>query len=161
MDATFEENSMLDLIGSSFIRLIIPWDQIRDHLALDGSVYMALLKNYKDQQRFTDADACYYDYKARTHSGFFDTLALLSCGYGVRPIVPLVDLGILAFLCGVLLFPGYGLSGFYFSAATVLSVPMPEFRPEGYHRILAIVEKFLGYMLLALFLVTLGNVMIR
>ena len=157
----FEENSKLNLAGSSFVRLIVPWNQIKDHLVFDGSVYQALIRNYKDLQRFADADDSYYDYRAATNSGFLDTLALLSCGYGVRPIVTLIALGVLILIWGLLLdLVGYGLAGFYYSAATVLSIST-EFRPAGYYRVLVIVEKFFGYLLLALFLVTLGNIMIR
>lgn len=161
-DAVFEEGSRLYLNGTSFVRLIVPtWNLLKDHLIFDGSVYLSLIKNYKDLQRFDDADDCYYDLRAKTHTGLLDTLAYLSCGYGVRPIVPLFALGVLMLIGGLLLIPAYGLiNGFYFSAATVLSIPT-EFKPIGYYRILVVVEKFLGYLLLALFLVTLGNVMIR
>ncbi|NYT01489.1 MAG: hypothetical protein GKC10_01860, partial [Methanosarcinales archaeon] len=49
----------------------------------------------------------------------------------------------------------------YFSAMVFIAQAPVDFLPRGFYRHLVILEGILGWLLLALFLVTLGNVMIR
>ena len=44
-------------------RLYITWDSIKDKLVYNGPVYLALIKNFKVIERFSDADDCYYAYR--------------------------------------------------------------------------------------------------
>ena len=50
---------------------------------------------------------------------------------------------------------------FYFSVVTFTTIGYGDWYPKNYYRILAVIEGLLGWLTLALFLVTLANVMIR
>jgi hypothetical protein len=74
-----------------FISLKISWEFMRDRLICNGQTYLGLIKNFKDMEQFEDADGCYYQYRDWKRKDrdigwpkFFDYLAWLSCGYGVR-----------------------------------------------------------------------------
>ncbi len=77
--------------GIRFAEMSIIWDSIKDQLVCDGPTYLSLIKNFKDSEKFEDADDCYYKYrdvdrqaKPSGWSKLFDYLSWLSCGYGVR-----------------------------------------------------------------------------
>ena len=112
-----------------------------------------------------------------------DILAWLSCGYGVRPsyAVAWSLLTILTF--GLIFWWGDGIrrsakplletienegvehatlrNALFFSTMVFLSQGPIDFLPVGTNRYYVIVEGIIGWLLLALFLVTLGRVMIR
>jgi len=50
---------------------------------------------------------------------------------------------------------------FYFSVTTFTTLSYGDWYPKNYYRVLAVIEGLLGWLTLALFLVTLANVMIR
>ena len=50
---------------------------------------------------------------------------------------------------------------YYFSVATFTTVGYGDLQPRGGFKVAAMVEGFLGWMTMALFLVTLGNVWLR
>ena len=50
---------------------------------------------------------------------------------------------------------------FYFSVTTFTTLSYGDWHPKNYYRVLAAIEGLLGWLTLALFLVTLANVMIR
>jgi hypothetical protein len=112
----------------------------------------------------------------------------LTCGYGVYPLRTLGVVGALIlffttfYLIGCLLFPdkkylifqqeGKSLSDdtrfhyklyncFYFSVMTFTTVGYGDLHPKGGFKVAAMIEGFLGWMTMALFLVTLGNVSLR
>jgi hypothetical protein len=91
MHNSFVNKSAIGLSGSIYYRLYIRWDSIKDHIIYDESAYMSLINNYKNMANFDDADNCYYQFRnEKRHrspfglSKFVDTIAWLSCGYGVR-----------------------------------------------------------------------------
>ena len=114
-----------------------------------------------------------------------DVLAWLSCGYGVRPGYTVCLGGIATILVFALIFwKGDGIrrsakplqgpvekdsvperaifrNALFFSTCIFLSQGPIDFLPTGKHRYYVIVEGILGWLLLALFLVTLGRIMIR
>ena len=59
--AIFENDFSLN--ESSFKRLHIRWEIIKDHLRYDGAVYLSLIKNFKNLEFYDDADNCYYQYR--------------------------------------------------------------------------------------------------
>lgn len=82
---------------SSFKILYITWDSIKDQLVYHGPAYLALVKNFKDIERFGDADDCYYQSRKESQalkkwhkekqfnwSKLHDWIGFVSCGYGVR-----------------------------------------------------------------------------
>ncbi len=189
--ARFGKNSKINLKDADFKRLKAPWNEIKDRVVYDPGVYLALIDNYRVLGWPSDEDDCYYKYRRlnQAEKGFefskaIDVLAWLSCGYGVRPgyTVAWAVLTILAF--ALIFWMGDGIrrsakplqgpveensvpervvfrNALFFSTCIFLSQGPIDFLPTGKHRYYVIVEGILGWLLLALFLVTLGRIMIR
>jgi hypothetical protein len=90
-NATFGKDSKINLKGADFTRLVVPWSTIKGRLEFNGAAYLALVKNYKNLERFDDADDCYFQYRQISRdnepwgwSKLSDVISWLSCGYGVR-----------------------------------------------------------------------------
>ncbi len=90
--SSFGKESRLYLARADINRLIVSWSQIRDIFSFDTAAYLSLIKNYKDLGQSSDANECYYEYRYLNQVGkpvgfsrFLDTVAWLTCGYGVRP----------------------------------------------------------------------------
>lgn len=190
-NASFGKNSKIKLNDADFKRLKAPWNEIRDYVVYDPGVYLALINNYRGLGWHPDEDDCYYRYrrlnqaeKGLEWSKAIDVLAWLSCGYGVRPsyTVAWAILTILAF--ALIFWKGDGIrrsakplqgpvekdpvperaifrNALFFSTCIFLSQGPIDFLPMGRHRYYVIIEGILGWLLLALFLVTLGRIMIR
>ena len=111
-----------------------------------------------------------------------DALAWISCGYGVRPRHTVFLSGILIVLFALIYWMGGGIvveplngSGpsigsqaaldfhdyLYFSAMVFTAKTQVKWYPVGIYRYIATIESVLGWLLLALFLVSLGRTMIR
>lgn len=179
------------LNDTDFIRLRAPWREIGDRVVWDPGTYLALIQNYHTLGWSADEDDCYYKYRRLNQAGkplgwskAIDVLAWLSCGYGVRPSYAVVWslLTILAF--ALVFWRGDGIrrsarplqgsvevdpvperatfrNALFFSTMIFLSQGPIDFLPVARHRYYVIIEGILGWLLLALFLVTLGRVMIR
>lgn len=190
-EASFGKNSKINLKDADFKRLKTPWNEIKDRVVYDPGVYLGLIDNYRVLGWPGDEDDCYYKYRRlnQAEKGFgfskaIDVLAWLSCGYGVRPgyTVAWAILTILAF--ALIFWKGNGIrrsarplqgpveedsvpervvfrNALFFSTCIFLSQGPIDFLPAGKHRYYVIVEGILGWLLLALFLVTLGRIMIR
>ncbi|HPT38481.1 MAG TPA: pentapeptide repeat-containing protein, partial [Methanothrix sp.] len=185
-DAVFSEGSSIHLKDFNFSRIVVRWNIIKEHIPFNGSVYLTLTRNFRNLEQFEDQDNCYYQYRkekqALSHKFFiklFDYLAWISCGYGVRP-----SHTILLSLTIILLFAGIFWTGgalqpdsanvhsmtkvsvsqsdaFYFSSMEFLGKTPQNFSIiEGYEA-LTVIETLLGWLLMALFLVTLSRVMLR
>jgi hypothetical protein len=115
-------------------------------------------------------------------SKILDGMACISCGYGVRPRYTVFLSCFLIILFALLFWMGDGivveplnggspsiapqenlnfLDNIYFSAMVFTAKTQVKWYPVGVFRYLATVESILGWLLLALFLVTLGRTMIR
>lgn len=115
-------------------------------------------------------------------SKLLDGLAWISCGYGVRPrytvFLSCLFILLFAFLywqgAGIVVEPLRGseqlqgqnlkltfLDNLYFSAMVFTAKTQVKWYPIGIYRYLATLESILGWLLLALFLVSLGRTMIR
>ncbi len=113
-----------------------------------------------------------------------DVLAWLSCGYGVRPGYTVAWAVSTILVFALIFWKGDGIrrsakplqgpvekdsvperaifrNALFFSTCIFLSQGPIDFLPTGRHRYYVIVEGILGWLLLALFLVTLGRIMIR
>ena len=185
-DAVFPEGSSIHLKDFNFSRIVVRWNIIKDHIPFNGSVYLTLTRNFRNLEQYEDQDNCYYQYRkekqALSHKfvpKLFDYLAWVSCGYGVRP-----SHTILLSLAIILLFAGIFWTGgalqpdstnvhsltkvsisqsdaFYFSSMEFLGkTPLNFSIIEGYE-VLTVIETLLGWLLMALFLVTLSRVMLR
>lgn len=189
--AEMGKNSRIILNDTDISRFRARWEDIGDHVAWEPGAYLALVENYRRLGWSRDEDDCYYQYRRLDQAGknwgwskIIDLLAWLSCGYGVRPgyAVFWSLLTILAF--GLVFWRGDGirrsskpLSGpaeedsipervtlrnaLFFSTMVFLSQGPIDFLPVSRHRYYVILEGVMGWLLLALFLVTLGRVMIR
>jgi len=189
--AELAEGSRIILNDTDFSRFRARWDEIEDHVAWEPGAYLALVENYRRLGWSKDEDDCYYQYrrleqaaKSWGWSKIIDILAWRSCGYGVRPGYALAWSLIIIFGFGMVFWKGDGirrssrpLSGpaeedriperatlrnaLFFSTMVFLSQGPIDFLPLGRHRYYVILEGITGWLLLALFLVTLGRVMIR
>lgn len=210
-DAYFEEaqfDMSFDLSRSKFDRLYVFWNNIDKVLVYDGSTYLLLIKNFNSQEKFSDADECYYKYRrvsqANKNFGWSklgDILAWLSCGYGVHPGYTLIWSMAFIISFGVIIWAGNGvqidlyhgrsrgdlstkhnkiykkriekrqneiasisfLDSIYFSALIFFHTLHPSsWRPSKRWSLwLILFEDIVGWLLLALFLVALANVIIR
>ena len=135
-------------------------------------------------EQFEDADAAYYQYrrlsqknKKWSFSKLMDVVTGASCGYGVKPGYTLIWGFILIIVFALVYKLGNGIKrlklkengearvsfwdAFYFSLVTFTTVGYGDWYPEDMYRKFVMIEGVLGWLLLALFIVTLANVMIR
>ena len=189
--AVLADGSRIILNDTDISRFRARWDEIKDNVAWEPGAYLALVENYRRLGWSRDEDDCYYQYRRLSQadkrwgwSKIIDILAWLSCGYGVRPSYALAWSLLTVLSFGLVFWWGDGirrssrpLSGpaeedslperatlrnaLFFSTMVFLSQGPIDFLPVGRHRYFVILEGIAGWMLLALFLVTLGRVMIR
>ncbi|MCK5108293.1 MAG: pentapeptide repeat-containing protein, partial [Methanosarcinales archaeon] len=176
----------VSLHGADFESMGVNWISLKDALVFDGPIYIKLIKNFREMEQFKDADDATYQYrrlsqanKEWSFSKLGDIFAWLSCGYGVRPwrTAAWAAATILIFT------PFYFWRGgvkrlkennedekqdvslydaFYFSMTTFTTLGYGDLYPADRYRMVAVmIEGLLGWLILALFLVTLANVMIR
>ena len=185
-DVFFAEGSSINLKDFNFNRIVVRWNTIREHLPFNGSVYLTLTRNFRNLEQFEDEDDCYFQYrkekqarKSKLFPKLIDQLAWLSCGYGVRPsYTVLLSLAIILLFTGIF-WGGQALQpsglappeqktasislndAFYFSSMEFLGrSPQNISIVEGYE-FLTVIETLIGWLLMALFLVTMSKVMLR
>ena len=137
-------------------------------------------------EQFKDADDATYQYrrlsqanKEWSFSKLGDTFAWLSCGYGVRPWRTAAWAVAIILIFTPFYFWRGGIKrlkennedekqdvsfydAFYFSMTTFTTLGYGDLYPADRYRMVAVmIEGLLGWLILALFLVTLANVMIR
>jgi hypothetical protein len=177
--SSFGKGSRLYLAKADINRLIVSWSQIRDILSFDTAAYLSLIKNYKDLGQSNDANECYYEYRylnqARKPIGFskfLDTVAWLTCGYGVRPHYALFCGMVIILLFSLIYWAGRGVEGFHdihghqlmvaslFYSTIAFTANSKGLPLRGRYKYLGIAEGIVGWLLMALFLVTLGRLII-
>jgi uncharacterized protein YjbI with pentapeptide repeats len=173
--ASFQESEFkgqVYLTEAKFEDLKLPWNAVKDHLVCDGAVSLALVKVYKDMEWFSEADDCYYRFRLKSQSQkswsdrskYLDYVADLTCGYGIRPFRTFNVSFWLIMIFAVIFWMGNThislLDAVYHSSLAFLS-DAKSFGTEGPYKYLCIIERLLGWLLMSLFLVTLGKVMIR
>ena len=171
-------NSSIDLTRTNYNRLYIDWDLIEDKLIFDSITYLDLRQNYNNIERYEDADDVYFEYKVALReqmnglNKIKHLIMELLCGYGVRPLRPISTGFLLIFplmlinykeLNGQILKYNYhNLSeAYWFSVATLTNSSYENDILQSKHKKLNTVMRFVGSLLIALFLVTLVNVIIR
>jgi hypothetical protein len=172
------------------LNLNAPWAEIDDHMIYDAGAFLALVENYRRMGWSRDEDECYYDYRSINQAErdwgwmkLLDAVAWISCGYGVRPGYAVLWSMLTIVLFAMIFWMGDGIrrssrpfqgteadpvperatlrNALFFSTIIFLSQGPIDFLPVGRNRYYVILEGILGWLLLALFLVTLGRVMIR
>jgi len=185
-DAQFPDGSNIYLKDCNFNRIAVRWNTVKAHLPYNGSVYLALTKNFRNLEQFEDEDDCYYQYRKEKQARntkaiprLLDRLVWLSCGYGVRPShTVLLSIAIILLFTGIfwagsaLEFEALALQGhhtasisledaLYFSAMEFLGRTPQNLSVVGAYEYLTVIETLLGWLLMALFLVTLSKVMLK
>jgi len=188
-DSTFKGS--LDISRAKFSNFYIDYPYIDHIICFYGPTYLALIKNYRDNEQFGFADDIYYKYRFWSQnqkswtdgSKLIDMLSLISCGYGVRWLYT-IYFGIFWMLFfGFVYFVMISFNDKYesgsvqrlvaalwFSAIVLLSVPS-ELYPHrsGLYKDFAskiryhlpVLERIIGWGLLVLFINTLSRIMIR
>ena len=189
--AIYGRDCRIILNDTDISRLKVHWNEIEGHVVWEPGAYLAMVENYHRLGWSGDQDDCYYQYRrldqAREGWGWskaIDLLAWLSCGYGVRPGYAGVWSLLTIFIFALVFWRGDGIrksakplhepaekyavpgrvtlrNALFFSTMIFISRGPNEFLPVGKNRYYVILEGILGWLLLALFLVTLGRVMIR
>jgi hypothetical protein len=176
----FNKSSRLYLAKADINRFMANWSLIKDILSFDSSAYLSLVKNYKDMGLGTESNDCYYQYRYISQqskgwgwSKLMDIFAQISCGYGVRPFNPVLCSVALIIICTGILWRGNSLrspahmekrttvfDALYYCFAVFFTIPLPDLKPQGRFRYVAVLERALAWTLFALLIGTLGKVMI-
>jgi uncharacterized protein YjbI with pentapeptide repeats len=169
----------------------ISWNQIERRLKFDSPAYSVLIKNFKEFGQFEDADNAYYEYKVRKRvrmtSVWYNPLNSLeyifldfACGYGTKPFwavrfsILLIFLFSFAYIWNDAIKERDGSvriqrniakrfgNALYFSVITFTTVGFGDWYPaKKYSKFFAMIEGFLGWIMLSLFLITLARTWIR
>jgi hypothetical protein len=167
-DSKFNKKLLLENFESR--RINVRWHQIERSLSYSDMSYLNLIKNFKNLGFFNDADKCYYQYRRESQKRaawseikkYSDILALVSYGYGVHPFRALLfGLCIMTFFAiifwraqAIREMPTFGYAAYYSALAFMTSGSIPW---DGNWKWLGVIEGFLGWIIMALFLVTLGK----
>jgi hypothetical protein len=108
--------SGLSMNGCSFNNIKVSWDSI-DQLEFDGSIYLNLVKNFRNNEKFDEADRCYYQYRLLSQgnkgysdlSFYTDFAAFITCSYGTEVLPIIVWVGVLILIGTGLLWISKGL----------------------------------------------------
>jgi uncharacterized protein YjbI with pentapeptide repeats len=178
-NASFDRSSEIFLQGSIIRQMMVRWADLKDHIYFDPSAYLALISNYRAMGMGSDANDCYYDYRSLSRAGkemgisrFLDTIAWISCGYGVRPHYALI-LGLcIIIIFAIIFWAGHGhedlkmvmgwpsiITALYYSVIA-FTANGKGLQWSGRYKYLGVIEGILGWLVMALFLVTLGRIMI-
>lgn len=177
LESKFNKTTTVDFSGSQFVGYFFGWNSIRNAFKSDEATQLALIKNLKEHGLYSDADDCYFSYRYSYMSTLIDYLGWKSCGFGVRPLQTLYFAFGILFIFGLIFFKFdvvRDLSGipktpwdklrdcFFFSALLFFTLHPPknlDYMPNW--RLAVLLEDILGWLVMALFIVTLGNVIIR
>ena len=178
--------SKVYLHGIDFRSMEVEWSSLKDVLVFDGQTYIKLIKNFREMEQFGNADDAYFKYRQLSRSNEKRLLPKsreifmeISCGYGVKPEYTAIMAGVIILIFTPFYFRRGGIKrlkennedekqdvsrydAFYFSMTTFTTLGYGDLYPADRCRMVAVmIEGLLGWLTLALFLVTLANVMIR
>jgi uncharacterized protein YjbI with pentapeptide repeats len=183
-------SKFLNLTGAGFERLNIYWPYTTQLICNDGSTYLALIKNFRDLEKYEVADEIYYQYRQWRQdqkswldtSKYIDIFGFITCGYGVKVSHTILS-GIIIFVFFGIIYSIIGLQkalenaklikiiqeSFLLSFIILLSAP-GELYPLGidaYKRntetikYWPVLERLIGWGLMLLLISTLSRVMVR
>ena len=189
--AIFYRTSTLSLNRAKISKLYLRWNTISDRLSYDDEVYLFMIGNYKNLGWHDDSTNCYYDYRIRHPMNplkdpiqyIYDRTSLISYGYGVKPVQPLISSLLIILISGIIFYFSNGIkrsqnlsiagqkisiwesihysaTAFTSGASAFISYPS-EIIPVGKSRYLVTLERFLGWIFFTLFLVSLANTAIN
>lgn len=170
--------------------ILISWEQIKGKLKYDPRAYSVLIKSFKDCGQYEDADDAYYEYRVRKRERFkkwYQPIRILelivldwTCGYGTKPSRAIIfSIGLIFIFSLVYMRNGairqrdrpeqspenirkrFG-NSVYFSVNTFTTVGFGDWYPaKRCSKFMAMIEGFLGWIMLSLFLITLARTWIR
>jgi uncharacterized protein YjbI with pentapeptide repeats len=160
---------------------MIDWSSIKGHLVYNEAAYQALMQRLWALGNFDDYDSSYYQYRWQKQSyepigisKAVDIFACVSCGYGVMPQQTLALGLMIIVLFGIIYWrlkmvpifhsdkrEGSMMEAMYFSTMMFVTRPPYGLHPVGRWRYLIVLEYVSGWLIMALFLVTMGRLMIR
>jgi len=190
----FTGTGVVDFWNSEFIRYadfrdsrfegpLLYWASIKSQ-TFDESTYLAIIKNFKDNGNFDEADECYYQYRLeKMHSHFRSSfsfsefflgmLSLVTSGYGVHLINTIFCAIFILFIFG-LQFSRYVVvdwdlkEALVLSAMILLSLPLDwRSSKRNYtklvedHLFLVTLERLIGWGLLIILIGTFSRITIR
>jgi hypothetical protein len=200
-NASFGGKNKLSMSGTNYEKLFIKWKNLyqpkyalkfrnngfldkgegENHLSYSDLAYNQLIENFRKLSFFEDADSCYYYYRNRCRERLdsiykgIDWFLMLSYGYGVKPLRPLVWSIIFVLLFGFLYYFFGEIMGFTKATSPIEALNMsltlllsgtklieaPNYATTGALYWIFNIEKLLGSSLLALFILSVGRTIIR
>lgn len=182
-------SGFLNLSKATFNRLDIFWPRSTRLICDDGPTYLALIKNFRDLEKYDVADDVYYEYRQWRQdkkswldtSKYIDILGKQTCGYGVRVIRTIffaINIFIIfGFIYSFILLRSFNKENYYkiinesflLSLIILLSAPCELYPPgvDAYRtntdkiKYWPILERLIGWALMLLLINTLSRVMIR
>jgi len=163
--------SCIMLDDSAIHHLFVRWNNIKDHIAYDAASYLALTKNFRDLGEFSDADLCYYQFrkieknkKDINKSKIINMLEDFYYGYGVYPLkaIPasfaIICIFALLYLLCNRTFDLQSVGNNLYNSTMIFTANSKGFNwNSSYLYALSLFEGLLGWLLMALFLITLGR----
>ena len=180
-DSQFNKKLNFRFIG--FNKLIFDWYSIKNHnlFTADKDSFIILINHFKNMGDVASADDCYYHYRnwRKTSDSLFsinwftDRIFLISCGYGVKPLYTII-LSFVLILIFSFIYKRNGIvqklgknashmDALFFSASIFFTLP-PTPTIWSYSerwRFFVLLEDTMGWILMTLFIVTMGNVILR
>lgn len=163
-----------------YLRLIKNFENIGDTKSADDAYFY--YRKWKPKFKIVENEIVYHGWGKKTLEWAEYIFVGLTFGYGVRPWYSLLPVGLLIVFFTFLYFnlrgslefkgaerdflaePRHSLSFFdclSFSIMTFAKVGYEDFRPKGAFKVLAIVEGVLGWIIMALFVVSMAKVWLR
>lgn len=163
--------SCIVLDDSGITHLFVRWNTIKNHIAYNPSVYLALVKCFKDSGQYSEADSCYYQFRDISQRKkrwglpkIINRLEDFYYGYEIYPFKALRAWALAIVIAAVVFFIGngnYDSNSIYYSlynSTLIFTSNAKSIKWEqGYLNLFSLLEGLLGWLLMALFLVTLGR----
>lgn len=178
-DATLSNRSLLNINNCDFNKLDARWDNIKDHIIFDETTYIKLINYFKSVGLFSDADACYREYNHKSRkpdisSKIINSILWITCDYGTDARRAPVLLVILSIIFAILyIYPsphikikdrsGQAISrrdSLYFSAMVIVN-SSTKCEAIGLWRWAVLIERLIGWTLLAIFIITIIRLGLR
>lgn len=175
----------ISLSGSDYKELNVNWTYLKNSLVYDGPAYVKLIRNFRNLAQLDYADDALYHYHVERRKNeemdpstkFFDVFMQYTCEYGTSPELTIiwwirivVIFALFYFFWNAISKPIDYLDGhqkvsftdaLFFSMSASLTMSYKEWYPKERYRSVPLIEGFLGWLLLTIFVVTLTNVTIR
>lgn len=178
-DVTLSNRSFLNTKNCDFYRLDARWSDLKDHISFDEQVYIKLINYYKSIGMFADADACYREYnhkstKPNISSKIISGILWITCDYGTDARYAPFLLVVLSLIFAILYrypsphieikdSPGQEISrrdALYFSAMVLVN-SSTKYEAIRHWRWAVLIERLIGWALLAIFIITIVRLGLR